>query len=593
MRRLLVTCALAATLGAVGVRSTVAAAATPIPEGPGAASLPQFLGAPATPQPVAASVPPQNPSLAANGSSNIHEDAYMTDASARTGPLGRDMSRLSTFFGRECASLTFDRAGRIVTVCVGLDRPVLELLDPRTLDTIASFDLPPRQPSVSTSPFTDFSGGGYFYLDGADRAVVPTTDRHIDVVADTGNALTLVRSYDLTAAVGAQDAITSALPDWSGGIWFVSSKGVVGRVDPSTGAVHAIDTHELIGNSFAVDETGGVYVVTDAALYRFDTGPGGVPVVSWRQTYPNDGTTKPGQTEVGSGTTPTLMGPDLVSITDNADPIDIVVMRRARTLPAGVPRVVCTQPVFDRGASDSDNSLIATDRSMVVENNYGYSGPSATENGASTTGGLERVDVDPALDGCHPVWRSPERAPSVVAKLSRGSGLVYTYTKDPRSDGQDAWYLTALDFRTGATRFKRLAGEGLGFNNNYAPVSIGPDGTAYVGVLGGLVALRDAVPPPQGLAPSLGMTPTRTTTKRRGRLRVHVRVRRTRRRCVIRLAGPDRHRVRRLVALVRRTHRIAADRRPPLRLSVRRRHRRVRVVAIARDGRRARFRVRC
>ncbi len=30
-------------------------------------------------------------------------------------------------------------------------------------------------------------------------------------------------------------------------------------------------------NSFAVDETGGVYVVSTAALYRLDAGPDGVP----------------------------------------------------------------------------------------------------------------------------------------------------------------------------------------------------------------------------------------------------------------------------------------------------------------------------
>jgi hypothetical protein len=36
------------------------------------------------------------------------------------------------------------------------------------------------------------------------------------------------------------------------------------------------------------------------------------------------------------------------------------------------------------------------------------------------------------------------------------------------------------------------AGSGIGYNNNYAPVTLGPDGTAYVGTLGGLVALRDA-----------------------------------------------------------------------------------------------------
>jgi hypothetical protein len=78
-----------------------------------------------------------------------------------------------------------------------------------------------------------------------------------------------------------------------------------------------------------------------------------------------------------------------------------------------------------------------------------------------------------------------------VPKLSLANGLVYAYTKPPRSDGIDAWYLTTLDFRNGKTVYQRIAGTGLGYNSNYAPISIGPDGTAYVGVLGGLVLLRD------------------------------------------------------------------------------------------------------
>jgi hypothetical protein len=78
-----------------------------------------------------------------------------------------------------------------------------------------------------------------------------------------------------------------------------------------------------------------------------------------------------------------------------------------------------------------------------------------------------------------------------VPNLSLANGIVYAYTKAPRSDEIDAWYLTALSFRTGATVYSQLAGTGLGFNSNYAPVSVGPDGTAYVGALGGLVLLRD------------------------------------------------------------------------------------------------------
>ncbi len=344
------------------------------------------------------------------------------------------------------------------------------------------FPLPPRIPSGG-NPFTDFSGGGYFYLDNQDRAVIPTTTGHIWVVGESGSGFSLERDYDVSGAVAPGDKIESALPDWAGRIWFVSARGVVGYVDPDSGAVRSLATGETIGNSFATDETGGVYVVTDAAMYRFEAGADGAPSVSWRSPYPNDGTAKPGQTEVGSGTTPTITG-GYVAITDNADPIDIVVYRRT----SGAR--VCTQPLFEQGASDTDQSLVAAGNSLVAENNYGYS-ITATENGGSTAPGLERVDIWPG-GGCRTVWHSDERAPSVVPKVSLDAGLVYTYTKDQRSDGKDAWYLTALDFRDGHTVYKRLAGEGLGFNNNYAPVTLGPDGTAYVGVLGGLVELSEA-----------------------------------------------------------------------------------------------------
>jgi hypothetical protein len=478
-------CMLAVAGGAL--TPAVARAAIPIPEGPDASTLPVFIGKPATPHPVQGTEAPQNPFMAPNGRSNLHDDAYMTDSYQQAGPLGRQMTRTSTFLARECASTAFDSQGRIVTVCVGLDGPQLQLMDPHTLDTLAVFPLPPRIPSGG-SPFTDFSGGGYFYLDNHDRAVIPTTTNHVWVVSESGSGFALDRDYDLTSAVPPGDKIESALPDWSGRIWFVSAKGVVGDVDPATGAVHSLDTGEAIGNSFATDETGGVYVVTDAAMYRFDAGADGTPAVTWRETYPNDGTSKPGQTEVGSGTTPTVTGP-YVAITDNADPIDVVVYRRAKTVSGS--RLVCVQPVFSKGQSDTDQSLVAAGNALIAENNYGYSSPLATENGGSTAPGIERVDVASDGSGCHPVWLSSERAPSVVPKVSLGAGLVYTYTKQPSSDGKDAWYFTALDFRNGRTVYKRLGGEGLGYNNNYAPVTIGPDGTAYVGVLGGLLELRD------------------------------------------------------------------------------------------------------
>jgi hypothetical protein len=543
-----------ATIAALALLAPAASQAAPILEGPNSSPSPRFIGEPATPDPVYAPDPPRHPHMAANGRSNIHDDAYQTDTYQGSGPLGRGIGRLSEMETlAECGSVNFDTEGRIVTVCVHLvGSPVLALKDPRTLSTLAEFSLPARQ--LSANAFTDFSGGGYFYLDNRDRAVVPTASRHIYVVGATpGPGFSLERDYDLTGAVAEGDKIIATMPDWSGRIWFVSVNGVVGTIEPSSGRVRSLDTREPIGNSFAVDESGGVYIVTDGAMYRFDADSGGAPRVTWREPYSNIGTRKPGQTQAGSGTTPTLMGRDYVAITDNADPMNVVVYRRARALEGG-RRLVCSQPVFAKGSSSTDNSLIGTERSLVVENNYGYTGPTATFQGGLTAPGLERVDVDRDGSGCHTVWKSSEASPSVVPKLSLRNGLVYAYTKT--ASDADPWYLTAIDFRTGKTVFKALAGEGLGFNNNYAPVTIGLDGTAYVGVLGGLAALRDERPPSE-VAPRAPRLSLSLSRQRRGRLRMTV-------------GGADRELVRR-VQFQARGRRIAGDELAPFTRTVRRR----------------------
>jgi len=457
-----------------------------IPGDPASSGLPTFLGHRIQPRPVRGERVPRHPFMAPNGRSNIHDDAFQSDSYRRSGPLGANMTTSSASFTADCGSVTFDSQGRIVTVCVGLVRPTLALLDPQTFHVYAAMPLPPRKPSMN--PFQDFSGGGYFYLDQNNRAVIPTTDHHVLVVAETpAPGFQVVHDYDLRGALASDDAVISVLPDWQGHLWFASRAGVVGVIGPHTGKVRTLDTGEAIGNSFAVGRA-GVYIVTDKAMYRFDR-HNGRPRVTWRRTYPNIGVKKPGQTEVGSGTTPTLMKGGLVAITDNADPMDVVVYRRGRS---DGGRLVCKQPVFTKGASDTDQSLVAARRSVVAENNYGYTGPTATAGGATTTPGIERVNLDRDGRGCHVAWRSKVIAPSVVPKLSLGAGVLYTYTKPADGGSSDPWYLTALDYRTGKTVYRRLAGTGVGYNNNYAPVTIGPDRSAYVGVLGGLTRFADS-----------------------------------------------------------------------------------------------------
>jgi len=470
-----------------------AAGATPIPNDPFAAPVPTFVGRAARPRRVSAPAVPQDPFMAPNGRSNVHDDAYQTDTYVGGGPLGRRPEVLSTQQNAECGSLTFDSAGRIVTICVGIEGPRLAMFDPATLDLLAVFPLPPRS-AGGGGVFSDFSGGGYFYLDNQDRAVMPTNSHQIWVVGETttaaGPAFELVRIYDLSTIVEPSEGIISCLPDWSGLLWFVTVNALVGTVDPASGAVETMRlAGEAIGNSFAVDETGGVFIVSDHAMYRFDAGPMREPVVTWREEYDRGTRLKPGQVNFGSGTTPTLMGTGWVAITDNADPqMHVLVYRRAPSVPG--PRLLCAVPVFAPGTSATENSLIGTGASLLVENNYGYTGPMSVMDGATTEPGITRIDVRPT-GSCLPRWTSSERVPSTVSKMSLADGLMYAYTKDPGPGTTDAWYLTAISFETGATIWKRLVGTGLGYNNNFAPVSLGPDGTAYVGVLAGLTLVRD------------------------------------------------------------------------------------------------------
>jgi len=457
-----------------------------------------YLGAPATPHPVR-HVPraPRNRFMAPNGRSEIHDDAWQTDSYRWSGPLGRSPQTFSSYLppGHDCGSITFDSRGRVVSVCVGLSGPELYMFDPSSLAVLATFALPPRQ-SAPTNPFQDFTGGGYFYLDRHDRVVTATTTHHIYVIAERSGGFRLVHDYDLTSVLRSGENITSALPDSHGLLWFVArTDGVVGTLDFKTGRVHAIRLgHGAVGeieNSFATGAHGDVYIATNRKLYRFRAGRNGKPRIVWQVRYPNSGETKPGQVDNGTGTTPTVMAGGFVNITDNADPMDVMVYRTAARLRRHQRRQVCRVPVFSRGASDTENSLIAVGRAMVVENNYGYSGPDATSLGGVTQPGFARVDIDRDGRGCHTVWtNTTERAPTVVPKLSLANGLIYTYTKPP--GGGDPWYWTAIDFRTGRTVWKRLAGTGVLYNNNYAGIAIARSGTAYLGVLGGIIGLRDA-----------------------------------------------------------------------------------------------------
>ncbi len=466
----------------------------PIPSLPTDLLVPKFIGAPATEQPIVHPPIPQNPWLSPDGTNSMHNDAYASDAYTVSGPLGKNLTVRSASYGvRECATMAFDSHHRIVGLCGGLEGFGMMVIDPVTLKPISELRTSARNLVTSANPFTDICGGTYFFLDGDDVAY-PTTGQKtvLKIKVQPDGKLLKQHEWSLASHVPAKDCLIATMPDWDGRIWFFTQQGTVGTIDRETGAVQVtkLPDGEQVTNSVATDETGGMYVVSTHALYRLDATAAGSPEVTWRETYDRGTRLKPGNLSQGSGTTPTLLGDRWVAINDNADPQTNVLVYDRRT--GATDRLHCTQPVLAANAGTTDNSLVAAGNSFIIENNHGYKGPTSTILGKTTTPGLARVMVED--DGCHVAWTNDSIAPSSVAKASLGNGLLYAYTKPKSPNGNvlDAWYFTAIDIRTGKTVWSRLTGTGIQWNNHYAAIYLGPDGTAYIATLAGLVRIQDA-----------------------------------------------------------------------------------------------------
>lgn len=445
----------------------------PIPPGPGALVTPGYVGRPAAVRPVRTELPP-HPWLAPDAASDTHP---------WRGPLGESPRVDSAWFGlEECGTLAPDSHGRLVALCRDGHGPVLHVIDAGTLRPVATKELPARSDGRA---WDDPCGGG-FYLDRHDRAVVATTDRHVLVVttddAEGDPDLTTRASWDLTGAVPRDDCLVSVLPDWQGTTWFATRQGRVGTISPA-GRVRVRALGEEIAEPLAADASDGVYVVTTHALYRLQADGHRTPTLTWRAPYDRGSGRRSGQLSRGSGSGPAVLPGGLVAITDNADPRLHVEVHDART-----GRLVCRQAVFgDEGATESTLAVVGS--GVVVEDNGGYDGPLSTLLGRTTDGGLARVDV---ADGtCSLAWTSAEVAPSAAPAVSLANGLVYAWTKRPSRWGAAAWYLTAIDVRSGRTVFSVRAGLGTLHDAPHATVALTRQGAAYVGTLGGLVRVRD------------------------------------------------------------------------------------------------------
>jgi hypothetical protein len=280
------------------------------------------------------------------------------------------------------------------------------------------------------------------------------------------------------------------MPDYNGLLWWVTRNGRVGSLDTKTGKVLSIMLNgEEIQNSFAVDEA-GAYIVSDYAMYHMKLLEG-MPTQQWRFEYDRGSSRKVGSINQGSGTSPSLFGDNYLTFTDNADDNMNIYVARRNTLSRNEERIICKIPVFKKGYSVTDNSMIAYNRSVILENNSGYTNSMIQKSYSDVVGGVVRVDVREDESGCDKIWTNDLKVPSVVPKLSLGNGIAYFYSFDLLDNGDRLWSLVGLDFETGKEVIRIPTGTGEAFNNNWASIAIAPNGNTWVGTRKGVLNITE------------------------------------------------------------------------------------------------------
>lgn len=482
-----------------------------IPAGPGEDDVPSFIGERAVPTPLPPKNVIQHPFMAESGGS--HVDIYNSDVTAWPGPLGNHPEVFSRSMGLvlgDCIMRSFLPTGHVCSICyylksvnildmtivVGMD---LTLFDPRTLWLLDLYEVGSLRFDIidllSGEIKVDLSGG-YYYVDNQGRVVNAGALNAVQILelVEVGGApmWALAESFDLRPYIP-EDAgnLIAVNPDYEGNLWFMTQGGFLGYIDANTQEVFTYWFQgEVFENSMAIAPD-GVYLATDYALYRFEANPeAGIAPYTWREEYERATVQKPGMLSWGTGTTPTLLGDDLVVITDNADDqVRLLVYDRLDGSP------VCEVPLFEPGKSCVEISPIGYSdeeglyNSIIVQNNY--NAPDISGDYRSLVPGLTRIDVFSDRSGCEEIWTNIEVPSTTVPKLSTENGLIYTYTQLIDAPVEKAWYLAAVDFETGDTVYMVRLGTGPLKHNFYATVDIGPDGIAYQGVAAGMMAVRD------------------------------------------------------------------------------------------------------
>lgn len=507
------------------------------------------------------SSPPCNPALADSVWSISHGGSYAQGSSAFAGPISSaDANAQHLDFGGMPITLNFttpyaDGGTAVWGSPLSVDGLIVKI----DHDSFKIIDLYKPAEREDNPPAQTLSISGAYSLIDSDNRFVVGRQRAIEIYGDATagdrfSPIKLIHRFDLPDDFFCtdDDFIVGLNMTYDDHLAIVTERGMVAilprqleKVTDKDLRQYAInepncaaqtDNLEMVSNSLAVDETGGIFIVTSQHMIRLDW-DGQTLSEAWRTPYEADsGEVSTIRLGAGSGSTPSLMGTgnddQFVVITDGQPLMHLVLFWRDEIpanwepiAPSKDRRIACEIPVTfgDPGASSSlsEQSVLVTGYAAIIVNNQLRQEPpnwpnlppfvnsalaaAAGGNPEATPIGIERIDWNPATRTCATVWVNTETSiPNGIPTMSRATNLFYGIGLRA-----GAWGLEAVDFETGASRFfipaaqKRcslaalqqfepfvlrlltavrqpFAGHNCE-NSFYAATEIGPEGTIYTG----------------------------------------------------------------------------------------------------------------
>lgn len=359
------------------------------------------------------------------------------------------------------------------------------------------------------NPLADIVAGAYTVLDadGVFYSTTATTVRAFrDAVPDDPvSDIVLAGRIDLATEGGG--TLRGLGLTWDGILVAVSSTGRVVALSRELEVVDEVWLDGEVSNSHAIDENGGIYIVTSEAMHRVQWTGNGLSTDpadgAWQAAYQTGSDdVAGGRLGAGSGSTPSLMdaGDDRLVVITDARPLMHLVLFWRDGIPAGWqapegadPRVAGELPVRfgepDRTSSISEQSVLVMGQGAVVVNNdYGDStGLEPILQGIASPG-VEKFVWDPTADTLSSVWSIPDLAcPNGIPSASVADRRMYCVGKR----GPD-WTIEVIDWDDGTPLFHVPMGPEDRYNSAYAATEIGANGEILTGTLEGTVRVRAA-----------------------------------------------------------------------------------------------------